>query len=549
MSKHKWYLLFRTSLRGACATIITIITNATFYFWRQSSLSQHIDHYHALEMEGKSWDRNQMQVESYISNILSSLKFQDIVEREHNPRNLSLHWKTCVVVGSSPGLMNYSLGHFIDQHDAIFRSNIAPSKGYERSVGSRTTVRAVNPVTRISRIPKDFNMSIVHIDPPFIRHPKTALTHWIDDSRKQDGVHVFETRFGIELCNLILFVSKNPHEAPSVIENFFEWKQRNFTDPYWHPLGKVIPAFSPDHCSTGLVTLLDALLLCDQVSIVGYSGCDGFSASLSKEHYFVGPDAGSKLPYVSKRYSEGQQILVKKLILMDKVRCAYPSHTAECATLSQFWLLQRPNRNCAVVGSSGVLTNKGLGPEIDRHDIVIRFNLAPILGYESDVGSRTDIRMINCPSFDLVSKSSNAEKADFLKSIDPSSSMLLSCRGPASAVRWTHDFRQKCFSHIFSKEEMHKHLKERGKVYEPTFGFEGVARAMVSCARVHVYGMTDPNAANATYHYYKPPGEIGVSWLSKHNGKDWDFYKPHNFELEYSKLWSWEQWGHISLHH
>jgi len=176
-------------------------------------------------------------------------------------------------------------------------------------------------------------------------------------------------------------------------------------------LGNVIPKFPPDQCSTGLVTLLDALLLCNEVSVVGYSGCDGFSTSFSKEHYFVGSDAGDMVPSVSKRYSEGQQVLVKKLALMENVRCAYPFHTAECAQMSQFGLSQRPD--CALVGSSGTLIDKGLGKEIDKHDIVIRFNLAPILGHEKDVGSRTDFRIINCPSFDSVSKYSDAEKTFF----------------------------------------------------------------------------------------------------------------------------------------
>lgn len=50
-------------------------------------------------------------------------------------------WRTCAVVGSSGLLIKETLGEVIDSNDAIFRANVAPSEGFERFVGSRTTVR------------------------------------------------------------------------------------------------------------------------------------------------------------------------------------------------------------------------------------------------------------------------------------------------------------------------------------------------------------------------------------------------------------------------
>ncbi|KAL2093179.1 hypothetical protein ACEWY4_010491 [Coilia grayii] len=44
---------------------------------------------------------------------------------------------------------------------------------------------------------------------------------------------------------------------------------------------------------------------------------------------------------------------------------------------------------CAVVGNSGNLREAGYGPLIDRHNYIMRINLAPTVGYEEDVGSRT----------------------------------------------------------------------------------------------------------------------------------------------------------------
>ncbi|KAK3881540.1 hypothetical protein Pcinc_014012 [Petrolisthes cinctipes] len=50
---------------------------------------------------------------------------------------------------------------------------------------------------------------------------------------------------------------------------------------------------------------------------------------------------------------------------------------------------------CAVVSSSAALRGSKLGYFIDSHDAVVRFNHAPTLGYVSDVGSRTTLRIVN----------------------------------------------------------------------------------------------------------------------------------------------------------
>ncbi|KAI3366220.1 hypothetical protein L3Q82_010051 [Scortum barcoo] len=52
-------------------------------------------------------------------------------------------------------------------------------------------------------------------------------------------------------------------------------------------------------------------------------------------------------------------------------------------------------QSCAVVMSAGAVLNSSLGWEIDSHDAVLRFNAAPIKGFERDVGTKTTIRIIN----------------------------------------------------------------------------------------------------------------------------------------------------------
>jgi len=56
---------------------------------------------------------------------------------------------------------------------------------------------------------------------------------------------------------------------------------------------------------------------------------------------------------------------------------------------------RKPYPSCAVVSSAGSLLDSNLGRQIDSNDFVIRFNNAPTLGFEKDVGNKTSLRIVN----------------------------------------------------------------------------------------------------------------------------------------------------------
>ena len=58
--------------------------------------------------------------------------------------------RTCAVVGSSGWMNGSALGPLIDSHDVVIRINRAPARGsaYEADVGRRTTIRVLDPVSK-----------------------------------------------------------------------------------------------------------------------------------------------------------------------------------------------------------------------------------------------------------------------------------------------------------------------------------------------------------------------------------------------------------------
>ncbi|XP_077985566.1 beta-galactoside alpha-2,6-sialyltransferase 1-like [Glandiceps talaboti] len=173
-------------------------------------------------------------------------------------------------------------------------------------------------------------------------------------------------------------------------------------------------------------------------------------------------------------------------------------------------------KTCALVTSSGALRDSRLGQEIDSHDAVLRFNVAPIKGFENDVGSKTTIRIAN----NQVIRSYRFKLLEELKG----SEIILTWReGPyngnmykwykdgqnffCSYARW-HYKHPESPVYVIRLETLWKvwdiiqeFSVEELKPFPSTSGFLGVHLLLHICDEVDVYGYI-PSSDKDRYCYY-----------------------------------------------
>nr|NP_001083100.1 ST3 beta-galactoside alpha-2,3-sialyltransferase 3 S homeolog [Xenopus laevis]CAE51388.1 alpha2,3-sialyltransferase [Xenopus laevis] len=64
----------------------------------------------------------------------------------------SLNCRRCIIVGNGGVLANKTLGSKIDEYEVVVRLNSAPVKGFEKDVGSKTTLRITYPEGAIQKL-------------------------------------------------------------------------------------------------------------------------------------------------------------------------------------------------------------------------------------------------------------------------------------------------------------------------------------------------------------------------------------------------------------
>ncbi|XP_034068734.1 CMP-N-acetylneuraminate-beta-galactosamide-alpha-2,3-sialyltransferase 1-like [Gymnodraco acuticeps] len=155
--------------------------------------------------------------------------------------------RTCSVVGNSGNLKGSRYGNLIDSSDFIIRMNQGPTSGFEEDVGSRTTHHVMYPE---SAIDLENNTCLVLV--PF----KTLDLQWIISALTTGTIkHTYTAVTSRIKANKDKVLIYSPTFLKYVYESWLEGHGR--------------------YPSTGFLSLLLALHICDEVNVFGF-GADQY---------------------------------------------------------------------------------------------------------------------------------------------------------------------------------------------------------------------------------------------------------------------------------
>ncbi|KAG7499400.1 hypothetical protein JOB18_036704 [Solea senegalensis] len=220
--------------------------------------------------------------------------------------------------------------------------------------------------------------------------------------------------------------------------------------------------------------------------------------------------------------------------------------------------------SCALVTSSSHVLGSQAGEEIDHAECVIRMNDAPTLGYESDVGTRTSLRVVAHSSVFRVVRRPN----EFLHRTDNNPMMIF--WGPPSKIgtmfrliqRVSMTYKNMSFFSI-NQNKMRKFdslfYRETGRDRQKSHswlstGWFTMVIAIETCDNIKVYGMVPPSycgqkhvSKKMPYHYYKPRGsDECLTYLQSEGGRRGNY---HRFITEKQVFARWAKQYNITFTH
>ncbi len=169
-------------------------------------------------------------------------------------------------------------------------------------------------------------------------------------------------------------------------------------------------------------------------------------------------------------------------------------------------------KSCALVGNSGHLLDQDYASLIDSHDVVIRFSLAPVKGFEDKVGAKTSLRIINNKTFSGIKDpmAENERDDQLLDFVDDNILVAI----------WEDKHFQSGifkFSHanqlLFLNQEFRNNICNRYFYRSATTGYIGIIFAMNLFKNISLFGFSFYQGDWKKRHYY----ESCKKYISEHS--------------------------------
>ncbi|XP_067230585.1 ST3 beta-galactoside alpha-2,3-sialyltransferase 3a isoform X2 [Chanodichthys erythropterus] len=169
--------------------------------------------------------------EKIIDHILSATKSYSLGSELD-----SLSCKKCIIIGNGGILYNKSLGSKIDQYDVVVRLNEAPVAGFEKDVGSKTTMRITYPEGAIQK-PERYEKSSLFVFSAFKPMDFKWLRHMVFKDKLQIRV-ISEGSYDTEDW------SNDGENSALMIRNYIfkhSYRKKRTMEGFWKSVARVVP--------------------------------------------------------------------------------------------------------------------------------------------------------------------------------------------------------------------------------------------------------------------------------------------------------------------
>ena len=180
--------------------------------------------------------------------------------------------------------------------------------------------------------------------------------------------------------------------------------------------------------------------------------------------------------------------------------------------------------NCAVVGSAGSLRHSGLGAAIDRHTAVFRINLAPVAGFEADVGRHTTFRVATHYPWRILASSHRPSltAGGVILLLYCHNTYVGKCHGDVLKPQWwMQGAKPLLLNPLLAAAMMNGRPQIRPKNPAPSSGLIAVAAAFNMCGNVTLFGFSDGSSNEAGHCRYYWDCRANVSAYRGAREHDW----------------------------